>query len=188
MKKLLLHICCGPCSIYPLEILQANFEVTAFYYNPNIQPKDEYSKRLAALKKYLAKHNVELIEAEYNPQEHLEAVKGFENIPQKRCPLCWKLRLDKTAQFAAENKYDSFTSTLLVSPHQDINKIKELGKQAGTKNNIEFFDNSDIKTNKKYKGFRAGFTSGRQTAKHEGMYCQDYCGCLFSKLEKEEQI
>ena len=188
MPKLLLHICCGPCGIYPLEILQKNYEVAAFYYNPNIQPETEYKKRLATLKKYLTKQNVKLIESKYNPREHLDAIKGFEKNPQKRCPKCWELRLNKTAKFAAENKYDSFTSTLLVSPHQDINKIKDLGKQAGIKHGVNFFDNSDIKTNKKYKGFRSGFTKGRQIAKHEEMYCQDYCGCIFSKLEKEAQI
>ncbi len=188
MPRLLLHVCCGPCGIYPLELLQKDYEVTAFYYNPNIQPEDEYKKRLATLKKYLTKNKIDLIEVEYNPQEHLQAIKGFEKNPDKRCPLCWQLRLEKTAEYAAKNKYDFFTSTLLISPHQDINKIKELSELAEKKYIVDFFDNSDMKTNKKYKGFRAGFTKSRKTAHEEKMYCQDYCGCVFSKMEKEQQI
>ena len=174
-SDLLLHVCCGPCVIYPIDFLkQKDFSITAFFYNPNIHPKREYKKRLKSTKKYLTKESIILIIPPYSPEEYHSNVK-------ERCIDCWKLRLKKTATYAAKNGFNYFTSTLLISPHQDIQKIKQIGQELADKYQIKFFDPGQ-------KGFRPGFVDSRKQAKKEKMYAQNYCGCIHSKLEREQEI
>ena len=181
MKKILIHVCCGPCGIYPIEVLGEQFEVTAFYFNPNIHPENEYKNRLKAFQKYLDKYKINYLIGEYNPQDYFDTVEDVTKNKGERCPLCYELRLDKTAQTAREKGYDAFTSTLLISPHQDIDLVRTLGENLGEKNKVEFFDGQIAGDKKKYKGFRPGFTEGRKKAKKEALYAQTYCGCLYSQ-------
>ncbi|MFH0818421.1 MAG: epoxyqueuosine reductase QueH [Patescibacteria group bacterium] len=183
MPKLLLHVCCGPCGVYPLEKLKQLFDIDVFYFNPNIHPQEEYYKRQTTMKEYCLKYNVNFICPAYNPLEYFSAVKGNERDKIKRCPLCYELRLNETALFASTNQYDYFSSTLLISPHQDIELIRNIGNKLAVEYNIQFYaaDNPDSK--KKYKGLRPGFAYGRQRSKQEVMYHQHYCGCIFSKNE-----
>lgn len=183
MAKLLLHVCCGPCGIYPLEKLQTEYQVSVFYYNPNIHPQAEYCLRKNAMQDYCKKYQIKFIEEIYNPEEYFLAVKGQEKNKPARCPLCYRLRLEKTAQYAKKNNYSAFTSTLLISPHQDIELIKKIGQELARKYGIEFYAAENKESNKKYKGFRPGFALGRQKAKAEKMYHQHYCGCIFSQNE-----
>ncbi|MFA6028114.1 MAG: epoxyqueuosine reductase QueH [Patescibacteria group bacterium] len=181
MPKLLLHVCCGPCGIYPLLKLKEEYQVAVFYYNPNIHPEEEYAKRKNAAQEYCRKNNIDFIAPKYEPQEYFLAVKGKEEAKAERCPLCYRLRLSRTAQYAKEKGYDYFTSTLLISPHQDIELIKEIGFELEKEIKVKFYSAEDKESKKKYKGFRPGFAFGRKIAKQEQMYRQEYCGCIFSK-------
>ena len=180
MKKILLHVCCGPCSTYPINYLAEQFDVTAYFFGPNIHPQDEYQKRLNAFLAYCQKNNINYIEEEYIPDVYHEKIKKHEDNKAKRCPLCYELRLEQTAKKARELNMDYFTSTLLISPHQDINLIKNIGENLSAKYEINFFTAQNKDDKKKYKGFRPGFTLGRKIAKKENMYSQEYCGCIFS--------
>lgn len=183
MPRILLHVCCGPCGIYPIEKLQTEYQVSVFYYNPNIHPEDEYLKRRQAMQDYCLKYKIDFIAAPYDPLEYFAAVKNAEANKNKRCPLCYKLRLTKTAQYAKQNQFNAFTSTLLISPHQDIELIKKIGQELASQYNINFYSAEDKTSLKKYKGFRQGFALGRQKSKQENMYHQHYCGCVFSQKE-----
>ncbi|MBU0731554.1 epoxyqueuosine reductase QueH [Patescibacteria group bacterium] len=181
MKKMLVHVCCGPCGIYPLKTLEEQFNVTAFYFNPNIHPDEEYQKRLKAFQDYSDKYKIDYIVGDYNPDIYLEAVEEVAKEKDKRCPLCYELRLDYTAQEAKKRGFDAFTSTLLISPHQDIEMVKDLGDMIAGKYRLDFYDGRPEGDKKKFKGFRPGFTEGRKIAKQEKLYEQTYCGCLYSK-------
>jgi predicted adenine nucleotide alpha hydrolase (AANH) superfamily ATPase len=172
--KLLLHICCAPCLIYPLERLRQNdFEVTGFFYNPNIHPFPEYKNRRQAVKDYAKKLSIEIIYPEYLPQELFRTVNMRENKPE-RCPLCWSLRLKKTAQVAIEKGCNYFSTTLLVSPYQDQELLKKVGNELAKETGISFY----------YEDFRPGFRKAHIKAKQEGIYCQKYCGCIYSEIER----
>jgi predicted adenine nucleotide alpha hydrolase (AANH) superfamily ATPase len=183
MRKLLLHVCCGPCGIYPLSKLKADYQVSVFYYNPNIHPETEYQLRKNTVQNYCQKNNIEFIEEKYSPDDYFQAIKDQEENKLARCPLCYRLRLEKTAQYAQQHDYEIFSSTLLISPHQDINLIKKIGEKIAEKYNLEFYTAENKESKKKYKGFRQGFALGRQKAKQEHMYFQHYCGCIFSRNE-----
>jgi hypothetical protein len=183
MLKILLHVCCGPCGIYPLIELGKKYQVTVFYYNPNIHPETEYSKRREAAKNYCEKNNIAFIEEAYNSHEYFNVIKNYEQDKKNRCPLCYQLSLEKTAAYAATHNFEAFTSTLLISPHQDINLIKKIGEELAIKHKIEFYNAEKVNSQKKYKGFRPGFSQGRKLAHSENMYLQHYCGCVFSQNE-----
>jgi hypothetical protein len=168
--KLLLHTCCAPCLIYPLESLRKQkIEVTGFYYNPNIHPVAEYKNRRRAVVDFTSKAKVEIIYPEYIPSEFLSAVQQKEDKSQ-RCSVCWSLRLRKTAQFAKINGFYSFSTTLLVSPFQDQELLKKIGNEITEQEGIYFY----------YEDFRAGFRKAHQDARTLGLYCQKYCGCIYS--------
>ena len=183
MPKLLLHVCCGPCGIYPITKLTNDYQVVVFYYNPNIHPEEEFAKRKKAMQDYCEKNNIQFVEARYDPQEYFQAIKGKEKDKPNRCPLCYRLRLEKTAAYAKANNFSAFTSTLLISPHQDIALIKKIGEQLSEKYQVDFYSAEDKESKRKYKGFRPGFSEGRKKAKEENMYQQHYCGCIFSQNE-----
>lgn len=168
--KLLLHTCCAVCLIYPAQKLKKEkLEVTAFFYNPNIYPPDEYQKRRTAVVDLSSRQEVEVTFAEYLPSEFLDAIKGEEEAPQ-RCLLCWALRLRKTAQFAKINGFYAFSTTLLVSPYQDQELIKKIGNEISEQVGVYF----------RYEDFRPGFKKAHEEARAQGIYSQKYCGCKYS--------
>ena len=172
--KLLLHTCCAPCSVYCIETLRnENIEPTVYWYNPNIHPYQEYKSRRDCLKEYTKSIDVDAIfEEEYGLKEFC---KNVINDLQNRCKkYCYKVRLEKTAKFAKENGYDSFSTTLLVSPYQNHEAIKEIGEQLAQKYGIEFI----------YRDFRIGFREGQAKARELGLYMQKYCGCVFSEEDR----
>ncbi len=174
-KKLLLHVCCAPCACWPIELLKEQYDLTAFFYNPNIQPEKEYQTRLSELKRYLSKINVPLVEGPYEVDQWLELCKPYKDEPEKgqRCDLCYKLRLEKTAQYASEHDFDLFASDLSISPHKKADKINEIGQELTKQYQVEYL----ISDFKKQEGFKRSC----DIAKTENFYRQNYCGCLYSK-------
>ena len=176
MKKIILHACCAPCASYPIKkLIEDDYEPVVFFYNPNIFPVLEYEIRRVELEKYCKKIGVKYFEGEYEIKKFYEAIKGFENEPEKgkRCSICFNLRLDKTAEFALSQGIKYFTTTLSVSPHKNSNQIFEQGKLIAQKYGIKFLEYNFKKQN--------GFKISRQIARQNNMYAQSYCGCEFSK-------
>lgn len=176
MKKLLLHACCGPCSIYPSGVLrEQGMDFTLYFFNPNIHPYQEFKKRLQTLREFCENVKLPLIEDKsYSLEDFLSnALKE----PVSRCNYCYKLRMAKTAQFAAENGFDSFSTTLLGSIYQQHDDIKAFCEQLAQEYNIEFA----------YYDFRTGFFAGQKEAKSRDMYRQAYCGCIFSERDRYEK-
>jgi len=174
-KNLLLHVCCGPCSTSVLEYLHPFFNITAYYYNPNILPKEEYLKRLDALKIVLSHYeNINLIVPEYNPNEYLPLVKGLESLPEggSRCTICFNVRLSSTAIYLANNnQYDYFATTLTVSPHKNAELINAIGNKLASDLDVIYLDSNFKK--------RDGFLRSTILSKEYGIYRQEYCGCKF---------
>lgn len=182
--KLLLHACCAPCSSAVLELLDRYFEVTVFYYNPNIAPDEEYNRRRQELECFLKKTgypHIALIEPEYDPAEFYAAVKGLEQEPEKgeRCTECYKLRLEKAGKYAAENGFLWFTTTLSVSPVKDPVRINSIGSEVAEKYGVSFLTSEFRK--------RDGYKRSLELSREYGLYRQDYCGCIFSKQEREKR-
>lgn len=165
--KLLLHMCCAPCSIYPVSILkEEGIEFEGLFYNPNIHPIEEFKKRKENVEIFSKRENINVFYFDEFDQERWE---NFDDEKQ-RCNMCYTTRLEKVALYAAENGFDAFTTTLLVSPYQKHDLIKELGEKFAQKYGVEFY----------YKDFRLGFRRGQQQAKEMGLYRQKYCGCIVS--------
>ena len=179
VPTLLLHSCCGPCSSYVLEYLSNYFKITIFYYNPNIDTKEEYEKRekeqIRLIKEMKFKNPVSYLKCEYNPKEYYEKVKGFEKEKEggMRCHICYELRLEKTAQVAKANNFDYFTTTLSVSPYKNATVLNELGKQFQEKYHV-FYLFSDFKK-------KEGYKRSILLSKEYELYRQNYCGCIYSK-------
>ena len=193
--KLLLHACCGPCSSYVLEYLASIFDITIFYYNPNIFPPAEYERRLAELKNLLPrfpvalKNNVKLIECSYNPDEFYQALEinthpefAAEKEKGERCRRCYYFRMKKAWEYATEHQFDWFTTTLSISPFKDAEKINSIGKELESSfgNGKTHFLTSDFKK-------KGGFQRSLQLSAEYGLYRQQYCGCAFSKKNTEEE-
>lgn len=170
---ILLHTCCAPCTTYVRPKLEENgFSVTGFFYNPNIHPYTEYEKRLSSLKLYAALTELPMIFQEnYELEEYLEEIE-FGQLP-KRCEICYRLRLGKTAQAAQENGFEFFSTTLLISPHQKHELLKSIGEEIAAASGLKFY----------YEDFRSGFSESRRRAREMNLYRQKYCGCLFSEKE-----
>ncbi|MBE5925209.1 MAG: epoxyqueuosine reductase QueH [Lachnospiraceae bacterium] len=181
VPKLLLHACCAPCSSYVLEYLSNHFEITIFYYNPNISENAEYNKRVEELKRLISEMNtvypVSFIEGEYEPDVYDKAIEGLETLGErsKRCYVCYELRLDKTAQIAKEGNFDYFTTTLSISPHKNATWLNEIGERLSEGVGVPYLY-SDFKKKNGYK------RSIELSAKYH-LYRQDYCGCKYSKEE-----
>ena len=178
--RLLLHACCGPCSSYVIEYLSKYFDITIYYYNPNIYPKEEYERRLEELKKFISVFNdkVNVIEELYNEEDYNNSVSGLEHLGEKsiRCYECYKFRMDKAALYAKENDYDYFTTTLSISPHKNSKWINEIGELLQNKYNIKYLY-SDFKK-------KEGYKRSLELSKKYNLYRQDYCGCKYSKKER----
>ena len=169
--KLLMHTCCAPCSVYCIDRLRKEgIEPTVYWYNPNIHPYKEYEARRDCLKEYTKSINVEAIfEEEYGLREFCKNVIGDLN---NRCTnYCYKVRLEKTVIYAKQNGYDTFTTTLFVSPYQKHEEIKRICEELAKKYDINFL----------YIDFRVGFREGQAKARELGLYMQKYCGCIFSE-------
>ncbi len=174
-NKIVIHTCCGICSGYPISYLKdMGYQVIAYFYNPNIYPQEEYQKRLEA-ERTLCKHlDVELVEAEYNPEEYYEFVKGFETEPEKgkRCDKCFELRLKKTAQYALSQGINEFTTSIVISPHKNFVKLSEIGDKISKETGINYLA-IDFKK-------KDGFLKTNKISKELGLYRQNYCGCKFA--------
>ena len=175
IKKLLLHVCCANCLGYPFSILKEKFNITLFYFNPNIHPKEEYLKRLDEVKKISSFFNTTLIIGRYEVKNWFNKTEKFKDEPEgrNRCTLCFQIRLEKTAQMAKKKGFDSFNTTLSVSPHKNSKIINEIGQSLANKYNIGYFY-SDFK---KYDGFKKTL----EISKKLNIYRQNYCGCIYSK-------
>lgn len=184
VPRLLVHSCCAPCSSYVLEYLSEYFSITVFYYNPNITNREEYERRVAEQQSLIArlpaKHPITFIEGPYRPEAFFDAVKGYEQIPEggERCFKCFTLRLDATAKLAQEKCFDYFTTTLTISPLKNAEKLNEIGEQMAANYEGTCFLNSDFKK-------KNGYKRSTELSKEYGLYRQDYCGCIFSKMERE---
>lgn len=184
--SLLLHACCAPCSSYVIEYLAAYFDITIYYYNPNIHPKEEYERRLGELEAFLPRfppaleYRVRLVRADYDVREFEAAVRIAEN-PElaleaergERCRRCYELRMRRAYEYAKRHSFDWFTTTLSISPFKDADKINEIGTELEASGGPRFLT-SDFKK-------RNGFKRSLEISKEYGMYRQEYCGCKYSR-------
>lgn len=180
--KLLLHVCCAPCSSHCLSVLEPYFDITVFFYNPNISPINEYHKRLDEEKRFLelAHKNVKFVETDYDNQKFEEMAKGLENLQEggERCKKCYTQRLQKTAEYAKQNGYDYFCTTLSVSPYKSSKVLNEIGGQIAQSVGIKYLFSDFKKQN--------GYQHSIEISHQYGLYRQNYCGCRFSKLSREK--
>ena len=183
--KLLLHTCCAPCSVYCIKSLrQEGIEPTVYWFNPNIHPYTEYKARRDTLKEYTANIGVQAIfEENYGLREFCKNV--VDDLNNRCVKYCYRIRLEQTAKYAKENGYDTFSTTLLISPYQNHEALKKIGEEMAEKYGLEFL----------YRDFRPGFRQGQAEAREIGLYMQKYCGCIFSeemsslaRQKKEKEI
>ena len=178
IPRLLLHVCCAPCSSYCLEYLSQFFRITVYYFNPNISIKQEYLHRLSEEKRLISEmefeNPVDIIEGVYNPQMYFDAVKGLENEPEggKRCEKCFELRLNSAAETAKKGGYDYFTTTLTISPLKNAQLLNDTGAAAGKAHGVSWLY-SDFK---KKEGYKRSIV----LSKEHNLYRQNYCGCIFT--------
>lgn len=195
-KHLFLHSCCAPCSSYVLEYLRSFFCITVFYFNPNITEDEEYFRRVEEQKRLIGEFNrqlsvrkdsgeslnafpIKIIEGDYRKECFFEHIKGLEQCPEggERCFACFELRLRETALRAKEQKADYFTTTLTISPLKNAAKINEIGQKLSGEYGIAFLPSDFKKKN--------GYKRSVELSAEYGLYRQDYCGCIYSKLERE---
>lgn len=184
-QTLLLHACCAPCSSYVIEYLSSFFDITLYYYNPNIFPPSEYNRRLLELENFLPRfpnafeNNVKLVKTFYNPEDYDNAVMieknpslAIEGEKGERCRRCYLFRMKKAYEYASSNSFDWYTTTLSISPFKDSEKINLIGKSLEKENNTKFLT-SDFKK-------KSGFLRSLELSKEYGLYRQQYCGCKYS--------
>lgn len=179
VPRLFLHSCCAPCSSYVLEYLSNYFEITVFYYNPNIYPESEYTKRIFEQQKLISdmrfKHPVSFVAGEYDRERFHEIVRGLEHVKEggERCLRCYELRLRKAAELARKCEYDYFTTTLTISPLKNADRLNEIGMRLAQEYGVEYLQSDFKKKN--------GYKRSIELSKEYGLYRQDYCGCEFSR-------
>lgn len=178
VPKLLLHSCCAPCSSYVIEYLSDYFEITVFYYNPNLYPDEEYEIRSGEQKRFISefksKYPLSYLDAPFIPNEFYSRVKGYENEKEggKRCEKCFELRLEKTAALAKEKDFDYFATTLTISPLKNAALINKIGSELSEKYGVKYLASDFKKKN--------GFKRSTELSRQYNLYRQDYCGCVFS--------
>ncbi|RHV08718.1 hypothetical protein DXB97_00675 [Firmicutes bacterium OM07-11] len=184
VPRLLLHSCCAPCSSYVLEYLSQYFEVTVFYYNPNIYPESEYTKRVLEQQKLISemrfKHPVTFIAGNYDSEKFYNMARGLEDVKEggERCFKCYELRLREAAKIAKNGEYDFFTTTLSISPLKNAQKLNEIGMLLAKEYGTEYLLSDFKKKN--------GYKRSVELSEQYGLYRQDYCGCVFSMKERKE--
>lgn len=180
--KLLLHVCCAPCSSYVLEYLNKYFDITVFYYNPNISSESEYNKRLNEelrfVKEYPFENEIKVINGEYDNKKYEEVISGLENEKEggARCFKCYRLRLEESAKYAKDNNYDYFTTTLTISPYKNAKVLNEIGHELSTIYGVKYLFSDFKKKN--------GYKRSIELSSEYNLYRQDYCGCKYSVRNK----
>ncbi len=176
--RLLVHVCCAPDALYVLGLLRENFEVSGYFYNPNIHPAEEYDMRLEETRKVARILNVDLIEEAYDDERWFKITQKFKDEPEKglRCDVCYAMRLEKTAKKASELGYDMFTTVMSLSPLKKADVLNRVGKMFSNKFRIDFLE-ADFKK-------KDGFKKSVELSKSHGVYRQNYCGCLYSQRNK----
>ena len=186
VPSLLLHSCCAPCSSYCLEYLSNYFKITVFYYNPNIYPEEEYRKRVKEQEHFIenfpARYPISFREGDYETGRFYETVKGLEHVKEggERCFLCYELRLRETAELAKQMGMDYFTTTLSISPLKNAEKLNEIGEMLTREYHIRYLTSDFKKKN--------GYKRSVELSEQYGMYRQYYCGCVFSKEQRDREI
>lgn len=181
-KRLLLHSCCAPCSSHCLSELSPQIGVTVFYYNPNLDCAEEYEKRKREQLRFLRETGLaDFLDCDYAPEDYLTAVRGLEKEKEggARCAVCFRLRLDRTAREAKARGFDCFATTLTVSPLKNAKLINTIGFAVAEEVGVKYLP-SDFKK-------RGGYLHSVRLSEEYGLYRQDYCGCAFSKAERENQ-
>ncbi len=184
-KSLLLHACCAPCSSYVIEYLSEFFDITLLYFNPNISPEEEYRKRFAELERLIGemplKSSVRLMAGRYDTREFFDVVKGLEELPEggERCFKCYRLRLEEAARTGRERGFDFFGTTLSISPHKNAEKLNLIGEELGERYGIRYLYGDFKKRN--------GYKRSIELSEIYGLYRQNYCGCVFSRMEAEKR-
>lgn len=175
--RLLLHACCAPCSSYVLEYLNKHFEISVFYYNPNISPEEEYIHRVNEIRRLISEMcpEVTLIEGRYEPEKFYQMAKGLENEPERgaRCLKCYRMRLEASGEEAARGGFDFFTTTLSISPQKDSTVLNQIGREVSEIYGIPYLF-SDFKK-------KGGYKRSIELSAEYGLYRQNFCGCVFSK-------
>lgn len=171
--NILLHSCCGPCAIFPVKVMrEMGHNVSGFFYNPNIHPYKEYEKRLLTFQDYAIKSELKtIIKDDYALEDFLRMTTHREDI---RCQFCYRMRLNEAARFAKDNNFEAFSTSLLVSPYQKHDLIKEIGQELAEEFQIPFF----------YHDFRLGYREGVHISREMGLYRQPYCGCIYSERDR----
>lgn len=183
VPKLLLHSCCAPCSSYVLEYLSQHFEITVFYYNPNIFPESEYTKRILEQQTLIGemqtKYQVSFIAGPYDKDKFYDIAKGLEHVKEggERCFKCYALRLEESAKMAKEGGFDYYTTTLSISPLKNAEKLNQIGTEIAEKYGVQYLQSDFKKKN--------GYKRSIELSKEFGLYRQDYCGCVYSMQERE---
>ena len=183
--SLLLHVCCAPCSSYVLEYLSAHFDITLFFYNPNITSEEEYLYRVNEVKRLIAQmplsSDVKFIEGKYDVSSFIEISKGLENLPEggERCFKCYNLRLRETALYAKQNNFDYFTTTLSISPYKNAEKLNTIGASLGEEYGVKYLFSDFKKKN--------GYKRSIELSAEYNLYRQDYCGCIYSEMEMKRR-
>jgi len=174
--KLLLHMCCGPCSCYPVKKLKSeNVDITGYFFNPNIHGYKEWELRLKAAEDFAAQTEIEFYaDREYRLRDFLTRALKVEGVSNERCNMCYAWRLDEAARFAAEKGFEAFSSTLFYSIYQQHDLMKKIAVNAAKKYNVKFL----------YEDFRVGWQEGIDMSIEMGLYRQPYCGCIFSEEER----
>ena len=189
VPKLLLHSCCAPCSSYCLELLSQYFSITVFYYNPNIYPPEEYEMRAEEQAKFISKlnqnaikHPISFVEGTYDTERFYEMAKGMEHLKEggERCFACYEMRLRESCVYAKEQDFDFFTTTLSISPLKNATKLNEIGAKLEAEYGVRYLYSDFKKKN--------GYKRSTEISNEYEMYRQYYCGCVYSKKQRDEEI
>lgn len=186
VPSLLLHSCCAPCSSYCLELLSQHFAVTVFYYNPNIYPPEEYEMRVEEqdrfIKEFPSKYPISFVEGTYDTAKFYEMAKGMEQLKEggERCFACYEMRLRESAEYAKEHGFDFFTTTLSISPLKNAEKLNEIGQKLEAEYGIKYLYSDFKKQN--------GYKRSTEISNEYDMYRQYYCGCVYSKKQRDDEI
>ena len=183
--RLLLHACCAPCSSYVLEYLSRFFDITLYFYNPNITPAEEYAYRAEELSRLVPEMGldggVSLVVSDYNSDEFYNIASGLEDAPEggARCARCYRLRLEASAKYAAECGFDYFTTTLSISPYKNSRWLNEIGGELSEEYGVKYLYSDFKKKN--------GYKRSCELSEMHGLYRQDYCGCEFSRIQRDKK-